>query len=473
MPPRKGGSATPKASQPSSAPKAAKKAAKKAGDAPGDLADTAPSTANQGTSKGRDGIDPSLILTGKRTRQPSSRQYEDDGKPSQGQDEPDLVEEPRPKKAKCRASVSAPGSGIHLDGPDGQRILPARVNRAIDPAGPDRPKTYLSHEEVEAEKERKQQMQLKLQQLENEKRLLLAEMQLANEDEDRRDAIAAGLDSVLVMEYADGDNDEALEMPYDDMGHAEEDAGTADEGLPVKKATTQATRKEKLKKGDLRSAIDGATKEMRGTRTAHKPIPSKSAVGLLPDWKRRVPKPPATSKAASKSTLKETAHQSSTGGLNDDDAYSDRPEARTTPKPRVNELILINSESESDHSTVSSPPPPVTPRSKKSKHGISRTREASQPVKPAHTSRQTSSRSVPRVEGASPTPISSSMPSVVAASWSTKFLPTLYHMLFCSNDPWGDFSGESLVNSLQQVLDIVHPGFRYRVQYRDAIYTKA
>lgn len=63
-------------------------------------------------------------------------------------------------------------------------------------------------------------------------------------------------------------------------------------------------------------------------------------------------------------------------------------------------------------------------------------------------------------------------PLFVLADWTTRFLPTLYHVLFCSEKPFHDFSkGSVLVATVQKVLDIVHPGNSYVVATQSKIYT--
>lgn len=56
------------------------------------------------------------------------------------------------------------------------------------------------------------------------------------------------------------------------------------------------------------------------------------------------------------------------------------------------------------------------------------------------------------------------LPQFVQAEWTTRFLPTLYHCLFASDDPFSLFSkGPDLVNTVQKVLNLVYPGTKYKV----------
>ena len=63
-------------------------------------------------------------------------------------------------------------------------------------------------------------------------------------------------------------------------------------------------------------------------------------------------------------------------------------------------------------------------------------------------------------------------PLFVLADWVTRFLPTLYHVLFCSDKPFHDFSRGSLfVATVQRVLDAVYPGNTYIVTSMSKVYT--
>ena len=60
-------------------------------------------------------------------------------------------------------------------------------------------------------------------------------------------------------------------------------------------------------------------------------------------------------------------------------------------------------------------------------------------------------------------------PLFVVADWVTWFLPTLYHVLFCSKKPFHEFSKGSAFAA--NVLNIVHPGNTYIVTTKSKIYT--
>ncbi len=63
------------------------------------------------------------------------------------------------------------------------------------------------------------------------------------------------------------------------------------------------------------------------------------------------------------------------------------------------------------------------------------------------------------------------VPLFVVSDWVSRFLPTLYHVLFCAEKPFHDFSkGSGLVDTVQQVLDIVYPNHDYVVTADSKLY---
>jgi len=63
-------------------------------------------------------------------------------------------------------------------------------------------------------------------------------------------------------------------------------------------------------------------------------------------------------------------------------------------------------------------------------------------------------------------------PLFVLADWAMWFLPTLYHVLFCSEKPFHEFSkGSAFAAIVQKVLNIVHPGNTYIITTQSKIYT--
>ncbi|KAI0003200.1 hypothetical protein BJV74DRAFT_793475 [Russula compacta] len=67
-----------------------------------------------------------------------------------------------------------------------------------------------------------------------------------------------------------------------------------------------------------------------------------------------------------------------------------------------------------------------------------------------------------------PTAEDGGIPEFVGTTWTSTFLPTLYNNLYCSEQPFQDFSkGEKIVAWIQSVVDLVHPGSKYQVKWND------
>jgi hypothetical protein len=60
------------------------------------------------------------------------------------------------------------------------------------------------------------------------------------------------------------------------------------------------------------------------------------------------------------------------------------------------------------------------------------------------------------------------IPEFAYAEWTTAFLPTLYHNLYCSEQPFQDFSkGGKIVAQIQSIVDLVYPDSGYCVKWND------
>lgn len=61
------------------------------------------------------------------------------------------------------------------------------------------------------------------------------------------------------------------------------------------------------------------------------------------------------------------------------------------------------------------------------------------------------------------------------AKWRTEFLPTLYHPLYVSENPFKDFrkGSDKFLSTLQSIFNLVFPNIIYKVSHRDAITTTA
>lgn len=62
------------------------------------------------------------------------------------------------------------------------------------------------------------------------------------------------------------------------------------------------------------------------------------------------------------------------------------------------------------------------------------------------------------------------LPEFVTSDWSSVFLPTLYHALLCSDDPFESFQkSNTLIATIQHVLNTVYPGNTYVVTWDSSV----
>jgi hypothetical protein len=66
----------------------------------------------------------------------------------------------------------------------------------------------------------------------------------------------------------------------------------------------------------------------------------------------------------------------------------------------------------------------------------------------------------------------SGLPTFVRAGWISDFLPTLYHRFGSSKEPWKMFSkGNEMLLIIQEIINSVYPGNKYRAKWGDTICT--
>jgi hypothetical protein len=64
------------------------------------------------------------------------------------------------------------------------------------------------------------------------------------------------------------------------------------------------------------------------------------------------------------------------------------------------------------------------------------------------------------------------LPEFCRATWSTRFLPMIYHRLGAARKPWELADGDAgMVEVIQEVLDYAYPGTTYTVKHGDKIFT--
>jgi len=64
------------------------------------------------------------------------------------------------------------------------------------------------------------------------------------------------------------------------------------------------------------------------------------------------------------------------------------------------------------------------------------------------------------------------LPEFCHATWSTHFLPTIYHRLGAATKPWELADGEAgMVEVIQEVLGYIYSGTTYTVKHGDRVFT--
>lgn len=210
---------------------------------------------------------------------------------------------------------------------------------------------------------------------------------------------------------------------------------------------------------------------------------TRKLAGLVPDWQTKpsvlasAKGPRSKTASHSKPTTNEVSNATSFdfGGLDDDDADAMQPslaDVKEGQGVRTNDVRFISSFSAltltsfqllkvtapKDYATPSKPAQQITKAPKSKKPSTSHT----------DVSKRESSPEPSDIVCSSPMVVSShslkELPHFVQAEWTTRFLPTLYHCLFASEDPFSLFSkGPDLVNTVQKVLNLIYPGHNYKV----------
>ncbi|KAF7975706.1 hypothetical protein HWV62_8657 [Athelia sp. TMB] len=376
-----------------------------------------------------------------------------------------------------------------------REMLPERLTRVQDPAGPDRPRFKHSSEEVAAAKQKEQEMCDKLMALEKAKIATLAELEEAQreaEEEENRTRVGKWKDTQdNIEEDLDGD---------------ESDSG---------KAQNKPKRAKKAEKGDIRAAVDlareklaasknsGSKKRDRSNTTATlQPADakcSKSDVtsGLVTNWR-------AKSSIQTQDYSKDIniEPQDTIGGLNDEDAAADCPffeESVGGPKRfmdnvRKNELVEIVdiSDSSSDGEPAETPQPPngakqrlghlkiaPTPTPKSSTATSSLKKLAGLKISSgpnSHPIESIKSEGSDSWQFTSPVVASPSaeIPPFARPGWATAFLPTAYAKLGSSKNPFQAFSkGPHVIKELQALLDLIYVDSGHTLIWPEAMATRA
>ncbi|KAH9177894.1 hypothetical protein EDB89DRAFT_1901994 [Lactarius sanguifluus] len=418
-----------------------------------------------------------------------------------GEDPATQIVEPVGKKPKVGVCTAPENPRVKIKKPIPPRSpLPQRTNRVVQPAKPDMPRPKRTSAQVAAAEAEKVNLLRRLEELEKEKKLALAELGLNEEAQDAveerkfvrhfKDLPDVDKDSESEKSPA-GPKDDALEaFPVDedeplvsqdgeDEALRPEDPFLELETMPVTESGAAAgmvKKKKKPAKGETRKAVEAVMTNLRQeqeeslkrTGEKHEAEPRKrlketvQAVqatkpsGLLKNWSSRAVSRGGLTGGTPTPRDDSVLPDNVLGGLADEDADSERPlstMSKGRDVTRKNEIVRIaDSDSEVETTKISWQAPFVGPMSKRKMV-----------------------KSEPSFDNSSSSPNdSSNMPSFVMSDWSTRFLPTLYHVLFCSEKPFHEFSkGSELLKTVQMVIDIVHPHHSYVVTTESKLYLSA
>lgn len=313
---------------------------------------------------------------------------------SDGDDDVDVsganICQPSAKRTKTSNMTSPVKSSHSAAGRPHPRIilprspLPLRVNRVINPGAPDQKRVQRTSEEVAAAAKKREDGRLKLESLEREKIRMLAEMEAADEEEERSDErmairditdLAGSKENTNAGDYdaiVTSSEEESIEVQP--KGPAKMVRSTLMRKLTVIYGPFYQRKKPTRARGDIRAAVDKEKEAIRkknevksksrtsrqvvipchyhfsrfatvvnsSTTSGKKPTASKSAVkipfGLAPGWQTK------RSKASlpSRSALEFERASSPLGGLADDDAHAEQPSTTSVEhKTRKNEVHFL------------------------------------------------------------------------------------------------------------------------------------
>lgn len=195
----------------------------------------------------------------------------------------------------------------------------------------------------------------------------------------------------------------------------------------------------------------------------------KHLTGLVAGWASSATSPvkPAPAMPAANSIFQ-------LGGLADDDIIADPPAPASAQNAQwSNNLVLVvpsDSDSESravkpSLSTHATAQHKVIKKSKSTPnaHAKQGTLATKHEEGPSLIKREESSSSHSSHMSAADEQIL--LPRFIRADWRARFIPTLYHCLLASNDPFLDFQRSNAEKTIQLVLDTVIPGTDYKVEW--------
>ncbi|KAH9018292.1 hypothetical protein EDB85DRAFT_1897238 [Lactarius pseudohatsudake] len=411
-----------------------------------------------------------------------------------GEDPATQIVEPVGKKPKAGVCTTPENPRVKIKKPILPRSpLPQRTNRVVQAAKPDMPRPKRTSAQVAAAAAEKVNLLRRLEELEKEKKLALAELGLNEEAQDAVEELKFYVDKDSESENSPaGPKDDALEaFPVDDdeplASQDGEDEPLRPEDPFLELETMPAcsvAKKKKPAKGETRKAVEAVMTNLRQEQEEslkrtrednHEAEPRKhlketvQAVqatkpsGLLKNWSSRAVSRGGLTGGTPTPRDDSVLPDNVLGGLADEDADSERPLSKMSKGrdvTRKNEIVRI-ADSDSEVETTK----------------ISRVNVQAPFVGPVSHLKRKMVKSEPSFDSSSNSfklNDSSNMPSFVMSDWTTRFLPTLYHVLFCSEKPFHDFSkGSDLLKTVQMVLDVVHPHHSYVVTTESKLYQNA
>ncbi|KAJ6546399.1 hypothetical protein DFH09DRAFT_1087722 [Mycena vulgaris] len=366
-----------------------------------------------------------------------------------------------PKKAKAPPAPIEP------------RILPAR-KRAAEPGKPDQPRVNRTPAEVQAAQAKKAQA---AQDRISEREAAIAKLadiearQAAAEAEEEENAIFELEDlpddvvdedePILTISQEDFDQIEGEDQERVDDDNAYLSVSEFDKPKSRGVKATAVTKPKKPVKGETREAIEAALKELvarnkvkvKSMQNSDGAAASKKA-GLTKDWKNK-----AVAAAGAAVRGAKTPESPKFGGFTDDDAAAARPTFESdTVVPRKNTMVSYVGSSDTDDDTPSKAPEvqaktttrrPIKPDPAARIPALSVIEKSTPKLKS-----DSSSASLPFTPGCAADV--RGLPAFIARTWSTVFLPALYHVLYLSTNPMAIGSvGEDLLKPGKDTLVIL------------------
>ncbi|KAL0945347.1 hypothetical protein HGRIS_000845 [Hohenbuehelia grisea] len=321
------------------------------------------------------------------------------------------------------------------------RTPSSRTTRVMDPAAPDRKRPKRTSEQVATDKAIHEQLMLELEDLEHKKKLLIAEMEIDQEVNDELEEAEA------LRKPSDRQSMGTSNDRYSDRSD-DEDAADLSETPKPKKA--RKTKKER------RDAFDVETERMRAKVIAKRSESGQPPIsGFVANWRDKV-RTPIKSKPTA---VKPLAYQP--GGLDDVDGF-DAPSHKYGQKGlgqsrgRMNkEVLFVESDEEALVSSSQSHRKPAAQRPLKTQ-----TPQVSRA--PALPPPNLNDDGVVLVATSSDG--GQALPEDLQTTWARSILPTLYHALFCADDPFTFVTkGDQFVQTIQYAVNLVHKPGAYTV----------